>query len=214
MGRTSDANERLVVTAAELLHARGYASVGVDALCRRAGVRKGSFYHFFPSKHALTLAALDWHWQRTRELVLEPAFRGDLPPVQRLERFFDVLAKVQSSTKKRTGQLLGCPFGNLSGEMSSQDVRIRRKLHQIFQGIASYFEKALGEAVAIGDLPAVDPATNAQALLAYVEGILLLAAVQNDASLIRQLGRKAIQLVCAAPVTSAHRDSEHHRPRG
>jgi TetR/AcrR family transcriptional regulator, transcriptional repressor for nem operon len=194
MGRTSDANERLVAAAAQLLHARGYASVGVEALCRRAGVRKGSFYHFFRSKHALTLAALDWHWRRSRELVLEPAFRGDLPPIQRLERFFDLLANVQSSTKKRTGQLLGCPFGNLSGEMSSQDARIRRRLRQIFQGIASYFERALREAIATGDLPKHDPATNAQALVAYMEGILLLAAAANDPALIKRLGQKAVQL--------------------
>lgn len=196
MGRTSDANERLVAAAAELLHARGYASVGVEALCERAGVRKGSFYYFFPSKHALTLAALDWHWRETRESVLEPAFRGDLPPIQRLERFFDLLAKVQLATKKRTGQLLGCPFGNLSGEMSSQDARARRKLRQIFQGIASYFERALREAIATGDLPRIDPATNAQALVAYMEGILLLAGAENDPALIRRLGRKAVQLAC------------------
>jgi len=198
MGRTSDANERLVATAAELLHARGYASVGVEALCRRARVRKGSFYHFFRSKHALTLAALDWHWRRTREQVLDPAFRGDLPPIQRLERFFDLLANVQTSTRKRTGQLLGCPFGNLSGEMTSQDPRIRQKLRQIFQGIASYFEGALSEAVATGDLPRIDPPTNAQALVAYMEGVLLLAAAENDPALIKRLGRKAVQLAAGS----------------
>lgn len=195
MGRTSDANERLVATAADLLHARGYASVGVEALCERAGVKKGSFYHFFRSKHALTLAALDWHWRKTTELVLEPAFRGDLPPIQRLERFFDLLARVQAATKKRTGHLRGCPFGNLSGEMSSQDERIRRKLRRIFQAIASYFEGALREAIAAGDLPGIDPATSAQALVAYMEGILLVATAENDPALIKRLGQKAVQLV-------------------
>ncbi len=196
MGRTSDANERLVASAAELVYARGYASVGVEELCKRAGVKKGSFYHFFRSKQALTLAAMDWHWRNSKEAVLEPAFRDDLPPIQRLERFFDLLADVQSSTKRRTGQLRGCPFGNLSGEMSSQDARIRKKLQQIFQGIASYFERALREAVATGDLSRIDPATNAQALVAYMEGILLLAGAENDPALIRRLGRKAVQLAC------------------
>jgi TetR/AcrR family transcriptional repressor of nem operon len=188
----------LVASAAELLYARGYASAGVEELCERARVKKGSFYHFFRSKQALTLAALDWHWRKTKELVLEPAFRDDLPPIERLQRFFELLAKVQSSTKKRTGQLRGCPFGNLSGEMSSQDARIRQKLRQIFQGIASYFERALREAVATGDLPKIDPATNAQALVAYMEGILLLAGAENDPALIRRLGPKAVQLACGS----------------
>ena len=53
MGRTSDARERLIATAIELIRARSYESVGVDALCNHAQVKKGSFYHFFPSKQDL-----------------------------------------------------------------------------------------------------------------------------------------------------------------
>jgi len=36
--------ERIVTAAAELMYDRGYESVGVQALCERADVRKGSFY--------------------------------------------------------------------------------------------------------------------------------------------------------------------------
>ena len=40
------------------MYARGCTAVGVDEICRQAGVHKGSFYHFFPSKQALILAVL------------------------------------------------------------------------------------------------------------------------------------------------------------
>lgn len=61
MGRTSDAKDRLIAAAMELMYARGYTAVGVQEICDRAGVNKGSFYHFFPSKQALVLAVIEAH---------------------------------------------------------------------------------------------------------------------------------------------------------
>lgn len=73
MGRTSDARERILEAAIELIYARSYSAVGVQAICERAGVQKGSFYHFFPSKRELTLAAVDRLAEQLREQILEPA---------------------------------------------------------------------------------------------------------------------------------------------
>jgi TetR/AcrR family transcriptional regulator, transcriptional repressor for nem operon len=53
MGRTSEARERLIGTAGDLWHRRSYTDVGVSEICETAGVQKGSFYHFFPSKQDL-----------------------------------------------------------------------------------------------------------------------------------------------------------------
>ncbi|MFD6676979.1 TetR/AcrR family transcriptional regulator [Rhodococcus zopfii] len=46
MGRFSDARERLLAASGDLMHQLGYAAIGVAEICARAGVRKGSFYHF------------------------------------------------------------------------------------------------------------------------------------------------------------------------
>src|SRR3954467_8611676 len=66
MGRTSDARQHLLVAALELFTERGYTSVGVAEISSRAGVQKGSFYYFFPSKEALALAVVDRHWEAQR----------------------------------------------------------------------------------------------------------------------------------------------------
>ena len=63
MGRTSDARERLIEAAGDLWHRRSYTDVGVGEICAEAGVQKGSFYHFFPSKQDLALAVIDDRWE-------------------------------------------------------------------------------------------------------------------------------------------------------
>jgi len=58
MTQVHDTKQRLLDTAQRLFYARSYEDVGVQEICQEAGVKKGSFYHFFPSKRDLTLAIL------------------------------------------------------------------------------------------------------------------------------------------------------------
>ena len=63
MGRTSDAKERLLDAALDLIWERSYGDVTIDAICEKAGVKKGSFYYFFDSKSELAAAALQSDWE-------------------------------------------------------------------------------------------------------------------------------------------------------
>jgi TetR/AcrR family transcriptional repressor of nem operon len=62
MGRVSDARERLMNAAQDLIWENSYGSTTVDAICDRANVKKGSFYHFFDSKSDLAVQAIDTYW--------------------------------------------------------------------------------------------------------------------------------------------------------
>lgn len=197
MGQVSDAKEKLIASALELMHARSYADVGVQELCEHADVRKGSFYHFFPSKGDLTLAALDRQWEMLKAAVLDPAFSKRLPPLKRIERFFEQLYKQQCASKDRTGKVLGCPFGNLGLELSTQDEPIRRKVNGIFRELAGYFERALRDAVAAGDLPEQDCRATAHMLVAYLEGVSLMAKTSNDLAVAKRLAGGVARLLVA-----------------
>ena len=77
--RDPASKHRLIEAAAQVLHQRSYGSVGVDELCARAGVRKGSFYHFFESKRDLTLAAIEANWDDFERQGLRPAREAERP---------------------------------------------------------------------------------------------------------------------------------------
>lgn len=185
-----DTRQRIIEGARDLIYGRSYTATGVAEICAQANVNKGSFYHFFPSKQALSLAVIDDLRAMMEDRVLIPAFARDLPPLQRLQRFVDALYEFQQGTAAAAGQLLGCPFGNLALELSTSDDVVRRKLEAVFALIQARFEHVLNEAAAAGDFDAaaIDIPATAQAMLAYIEGILMLAKTANDPQVIRQLG--------------------------
>ena len=188
MSNDHDTRQRIIAGARDLIYSRSYAGVGVAEICERAEVRKGSFYHFFPSKQALSLAVIDDLRTIMEDRVLIPAFARDLPPLQRLRRFVEALYEFQRDTSASTGRLLGCPFGNLALELATSDEVIRRKLAAVFAGIEARFEQVLTEARAAGAIDEVDILATAKAMLAYIEGVLLMAKTTNDPDVIRRLG--------------------------
>ena len=89
MGRTSDAKARLLESAMELMYARGYTAVGVQEICEHAGVNKGSFYYFFPSKRTLALEVIDAYGQHVRDMW-QDAMAADGPLLERLQRYLSM----------------------------------------------------------------------------------------------------------------------------
>jgi len=188
MDTTSDTRLRLLDSARSLIHLRGYGAVGVAEICARSGVRKGSFYHFFPSKQALTLAMLETQFESFESQLLKPAFDRRTPPMERFSTFLHKLHDYQARSMTETGHLPGCPFGNLGLELAAQDESIRIKVESILQRIRAYFQAALEEAVEQGSLVDIDPRATAEAMLAYLEGVLLMARTRNEAGVILDLG--------------------------
>ena len=196
MGRTSDARERLIRSGRELMHERGYTAVGVAELCERAGVKKGSFYYLFPSKQDLTLEVIESLWADHRPSFEELA-RGAAPPLERLEAFLGSSYRHHCETRAECGRLLGCVFGNLALEMSTQDAAVRESLARIFDAQTDAFEAVIGEAAARGEIPAGDAREAARALLSLVEGAVMLAKTHNSPESLEGLHRQALRLLGA-----------------
>jgi TetR/AcrR family transcriptional repressor of nem operon len=196
MGRPSDAKERLIEAAITIIFANSYGNVSVDELCLQAGVTKSSFYHFFTSKRDLVLAALEDYWQSFEQTILTRTFNKRLPPQEQILYFFDLTMEKQLQRLATSGSIRGCPIGNMTLEMSTQDSLIRERVEQIFQRWLTYFERMLNEAKEQGLVPiTLDTTITAQALLAYFEGVMLLAKGRNDPALFHMLRSGTLALM-------------------
>jgi len=187
MNTQPDTYQRILESARDLFYASSYADVGVAAICDKANVKKGSFYHYFPSKQDLTLAVLDTFYLEFKQSILDKAFDNAQPPAARLEKFIELVIEMQNQIHSQTGQVYGCPFGNLATELSTQDETIRLKLEKLFHKLQGLIRETLQAAVETGDIEISDPDMTAKAILAYFEGTMLLAKTNNDPEILRQL---------------------------
>ncbi len=194
MGRVSDARDRLIAAATELIWDAGSAALTVDAACERAGVHKGSFYHFFASKEQLVLAALDAHWAK-RQPVLDGLFSPSVPPLERLRRYFASILERQLALRQRAGRIPGCFFHAVAVGAAEQSPQVARRVQEIFATYERYYESALLEAAARGEIAVDDVPGKAKSLFALMEGVLSQARILNDAELIRTLGHRAFELL-------------------
>lgn len=194
----SDARDRLVQAAIDLIWTSSYGAISVDAICERAQVRKGSFYHFFASKDELVVAALDAHWSARRPL-LDDIFSPSRPPMERLDRYFAYLLERQRGVKEQYGRVLGCFHNAIGSECVQRPEAVAAKAQEIIVALRRYLESALRDAQAEGRIPAGDPAEDAKVLYAYVQGALAQARVLDDLELLRRIPQSALALVRATP---------------
>lgn len=194
MGRTSDARERLMRAAIELIHRQGFGSTSVDEICTAADVRKGSFYHFFRTKCQLAVAALDADWA-ARLPTLEKIFFPGAPPVQRLYQFFEWCQSEQIQIHSKSGMIMGCPAFCLAGEICADHPTIRDKALEIISCYQNLFASAIADAMRQDLLPPGNPDTLSRILFNWFEGTLMLARIQNDPTQLSSLPQSALQLV-------------------
>ena len=183
-----DTRTRILATAREMFHGRSYADVGIQEICEGARVQKGSFYHYFPSKRDLALAVIDDMAEDWAHGFIAEAFDENLPPVERLDYMVDAAYYWQKAAKDIEGRMPGCLFGNLALEMSTHDDVMRAKLTAVFEKAKDKFRKTLEEAVATGAMAPLNTECTANAMLAYLEGIILLAKTRNEPEVILRLG--------------------------
>lgn len=192
-----DTRDRLLQEAASLMWERSFQAAGVDELCQRAKATKGSFYHFFPSKTDLAVAAIERSWAQVKTVFFEPIFSAEASGLSQLQTLVNKVSEFQAHMAAEKGAFLGCPFGNLGQEMALQDERIRTSLQQIFDAHCDYIEAALIRAEHAGEIPAGDNRQRAKNVFALLEGAQLLAKVANDPQLLRGV-MPAVMTVAAA----------------
>jgi TetR/AcrR family transcriptional repressor of nem operon len=194
MPRVSDMKERLMDAAMDLIWENSYGATSVDAICDRAGAKKGSFYYFFKSKSELAAAALEDCWNK-KKAEMDSIFSPTVPPLERFDRYFDFVRDRLADVQKRCGSILGCPFISVGSEVSTQDQIVRETIDRIMDRKVNYFVSAVRDAAAEGLIDAPDPVAKARALFSCYQGMMAQARIQNDIELLRGFKEVAMEVL-------------------
>ncbi|MDF9831836.1 TetR/AcrR family transcriptional repressor of nem operon [Ereboglobus sp. PH5-5] len=211
MGRTSNADQRLMDAALSLIWERSYGAITVDDICRKAEVKKGSFYYFFDSKADLAVAALDRYWREQKPLW-DSQFSPTIEPMQRIRAHCDAVYRQQVAIKERTGRVLGCPFCTLGSEICKQDEAIRAKICEILSNKTKYWESAINDAQKEGLAAPGNSAEKARCAMAYFEGLLAQARLHNNAETLASLGDRVCEHMLASRDSSPGKPSSPSAP--
>ena len=196
MGRVSDAKQKLLAVAFDLIHENSYGAVSVEHICSRAGVNKGSFYYFFKSKTDLVVAAYEERW-RLKEPDYERVFAKAHPPVRRLELWCDYVRATQRQREKQYKHVSGCPYSSVGSELATQDKKIRVSTQKLIERNVKYLADTIEEARQSGEARVTDAQTAAELVHAFVIGLLLRAKIYNDLKTLRELETGVFALIGA-----------------
>jgi len=194
MPRVSDMKERLLDAAMDLIWENSYGATSVDAICDRAGAKKGSFYYFLKSKSELAAAALEDCWNK-KKAEMDSIFSPTVPPLERFARYFDFVHDRLAEVQKKCGSILGCPFISVGSEVSTQDQIVRETIDRIMDRKVNYFVSAVRDAAAEGLIDAPDPVAKARALFSCYQGMMAQARIQNDIELLRGFKEVAMEVL-------------------
>lgn len=166
---------KIMKTAEDMLWKQGYDGASLNDVVKKAGVSKGAFFHYYPSKQAVTIEILDKY---AREQLFTPVDKhlSGAPSLKTglyawLEETFNAYAQWKFKG--------GCMLGNFALELSDRDEDIREHMKKIFLDWENLLVSYMKPAAAEGKL-LMEPRQFARLLIAMIEGITLTSKVHKD----------------------------------
>lgn len=173
--------QKLIDTACDLLWTSSYGAVSVDDICKTANVKKGSFYHYFPSKLDLAIAAMEEYYTQEIKPDMDRIFAANIPFAQSMALFSDAIIEEQRETLKKYGLVCGCPLAALGSEMiGDENSAICNKVSEMFCRCKNYIHRAIENAMKDGVIPVGDANAKSEEIHDFVTGLLMMARINNS----------------------------------
>ncbi len=164
--------QKLIDATYEEVYSHGYQGSALSEILQKAGVHKGSMYHYFANKKEMTLCALQ---EKMSERFFERYGR-----IVKLENNY--LGEFISIIKDTTGRDFkrGCPIANIVQEMSNLDVDFNRAMKSIYEDFRGYIKQILDKAVENKEMKECDTKKLALYITSTLEGAILSAKASGN----------------------------------
>ena len=182
--------EAIVDAAAELMQSRGIAATGVGDVLLASGTGKSQLYHYFRGKQDLVLAVIDRQLERVLAALRDLAGPGGDPAV-----WVEAMLVIH----RGDGGPYSCPLGVFSGQVDADPV-LREHHATAFLTWQHHLAEMIATARGRGFVAATgDPETLAAAVLATLQGGLMLARLHRDADVLEIALRAALDHLRVPP---------------
>jgi TetR/AcrR family transcriptional regulator, transcriptional repressor for nem operon len=169
--------EKLVRAAETLMLRDGYSAMRVDDVIRKAGLSKGSFYHFFDSKEALGLAALEHYYEDRVRRLAAGSYATETDPLRRAEGFLKHASNVAADLWST-----GCLLANLAADAVGSNRVVANALRRLTGDLRDLLIDLL-RPFATAEITAADLADQ---FLVCIEGSIVLARIYDDPTYLRR----------------------------
>ena len=189
MPRPDRSRAALVDVAALLFRRQGYAATGVNQILETADVKAGSLYHHFPNgKQELAAAVVDTVGAGI-ERLLRRFLDSESPVADIVDGWIDLMASGLSSDQRD-----GCPVEPIATESVNASPLVRDASARAFGGWCL----AITDRLQADGWPAQEAKQTALAVIALIEGALMLSRVWGNADALNAAKAAARTLLSSA----------------
>lgn len=171
MPRPDRSRAALVDAAALLFRRQGYAATGVNQILEQAEVKAGSLYHHFPDGKQQLAAAVVERAGTDIERRLRDFLDTEAPVTDIVDGWIDLMA-----AGLVTDQRDGCPIEPIATESVNASAQVREASARAFDS----WRRAVADRLHVEGWPRARAGQTALAVIALIEGALILARTAGD----------------------------------
>ncbi|MCM6907023.1 TetR/AcrR family transcriptional regulator [Enterococcus faecium] len=173
--------EKILEATKDLIYKKGSHETSIRDILAASDTGKGQFYYYFSSKKEVCLAVIHAHMDVWQTELFEDILNAGKQPEEALEEMLDwIFADHETQITYH-----GCPVGNLIIELSTVDEEYRLLLLELVNQWVKYTKQNI-LALSEEKLSDEEADRQAKALIAEIQGSILLLKVTQDLSLLRQ----------------------------
>ncbi|MDA0419178.1 TetR/AcrR family transcriptional regulator [Vibrio alginolyticus] len=180
--KTNDTRQHILDVGYELIVNRGFTSVGLSELLKKAAVPKGSFYHYFKSKEQFGEAMIQDYFTKYFERLNARFTNTELSGYQRLMSYFEEMVKVEDDVCNANKCLLVKLSAEVSDLSESMRLALRQGADKTIQAIADCIDIGIQD----GSIPNGDSALLARQIYYLWNGASLLNKLYQDQAALTQ----------------------------
>jgi AcrR family transcriptional regulator len=187
---SEERREQIIAAAIAVFAQHGFHDTRMDDIVKESGLSKGALYWYFESKDDIIAAIMDRFMDREIE-GMQAALKLEMPASDKLLQLGGMFVE------EIQGMLDLMPILYEFYASATRDKTVRKALMRYFQPMRELLAALVQQGIDGGEFAAVDPDIVAVDMIAFVEGLLLLAVLDRKGIDMQRVGESGMRLLVA-----------------